>query len=131
MKSQFLKIWLWLILVALWLATPAHAFQPLTEPSINDLYTAAGVATLTAIFLGLLVKPWLRAALEKNSEAPAEEHRLYKPIMNTSAYGVAIGLALLGAFGLGFTYESIVSGALIAIVGAAAAIGGYETTRGK
>jgi hypothetical protein len=126
-----IKLLLWLILVSLWLVAPVLAAQPLAEPSINDLYTAAGVAALTALFLGVLVKPWLRAALEKNNEEPAEEHRLYKPIMNSAAYGVATALALLGAFGLGLTYESIVSGILIAIVGAAAAIGGYETARGK
>jgi len=131
---KFLKLTLWITLVVLWLVAPAPAAQPLAEPSINDLYTAAGVATLTALFLGLLVKPWLRAWLERGTDAallPAEDHRLYKPIMNTAAYLVATGLALLGAFGLGLSYENVVSGILVAIVGAAAAIGGYETARAR
>lgn len=98
--------------------------QP-AEYNIDDLRSAAGVAALTALLLGGLVKPWVKRALG------GPDHSLYTPVINTATFGIALLLAVLGAAGLGFDYANLVNGLLVAIVGFTSAVGGYEVARGN
>jgi len=115
-------------LLLIWAIVPQVAFasvllQP-AEYGVGDLWSAAGVAALTALLLGGLVKPWLKSLL-------GEENKFYIPVMHTITFLIALGLATLGAVVLGFTYVNVVNGLLVAIVGFTSAIGGYEVARGR
>lgn len=131
MKMTYRRPWFWfliLVLLFIWAAVPQLAMagvyaQP-AEYSIDDLWSAAGVAALTALLLGGLVKPWVKRGM-------GEDHQFYVPVLNTVTFAIALGLATLGAVGLGLTYENVVNGLLVAIVGFTSAIGGYEVARGR
>jgi hypothetical protein len=103
---------------------PALAGLQPAEYNIDDLRSAAGVAALTALLLGGLVKPWVKKTL-------GEEHSLYVPLINTATFAIALLLSFLGAVGLGFEYADLVNALLVAIVGFTSAVGGYEVARGN
>lgn len=103
---------------------PAHAGLQPAEYNIDDLRSAAGVAAITALLLGGLVKPWVKSKLSPDT-------KLYTPIINTATFTIALVLSILGAVGLGFEYANLVNALLVAVVGFTSAIGGYEVARGN
>ena len=82
-----------------------------------DLLVVAGNGAFIWIILQLLVRPWLK---------PRAGEWWYPAAMNT----VAVGIGLVGAIAataiLGFSYENILNGVLVALGGAVVAVGGNE-----
>jgi len=113
-----------LILVVVLFPAIAYAgdlFQ--AEPSADDLLSAAGVAALTGLVIGI-VKPILKSSM-------GEESKWYVSVLYVLTFAIALGLSALGAGLVGWTYENVVRQLLVAIVASTSAIGGYSILTGR
>ena len=102
--------------------TVVQKLQVVPAPSWSDLQTVSGVAALTAVILGLFVKPWLR---------PKVSEEYYQAVMNIAALVVALSLSFAAAAVLPMMYENILNAAMVGLLGAAAAIGGFEVVKAR
>ncbi len=113
--------WLW--------TAPAHQLALAVEtPTVSDLTTAAGVATLTCALIGLLVKPWLDIKL---CGPDGVLSKYYKPSMNLATFLIAELLANAALFVDTIEYHDVLTAFLVGAMGAAAAVGIYEVTKAR
>ncbi len=83
----------------------------------TDLLAVAGNGAFVWMVLQLLVRPWLK---------PKAKAWWYPAAMNSVAVGVGMVGALAATAVLGFSYENILNGVLVALGGAIIAVGGNE-----
>ena len=88
-----------------------------TDLTSLDLLAVAGNGAFVWIVLQLLVRPWLK---------PKAGEWWYPAAMNSMAVGIGLLGAMLATAVLGFTYENILNGVLVALGGAVIAVGGNE-----
>ncbi len=82
-----------------------------------DLLVVAGNGAFVWMVLRLLVHPWLK---------PRKAKLNYPAVMNSIAVGIGLVGAIAATAVLGFSYENILNGVLVALGGALIAVGGNE-----
>ena len=87
------------------------------ELNSADLLAVAGNGAFVWMVLQLLIRPWFK---------PRAAEWWYPAAMNAIAVGVGLIGAIAAVAVLGFSYENILNGVLVALGGAVVAIGGNE-----
>ena len=87
------------------------------ELNSADLLVVAGNGAFVWMFLRLLVRPWLIRVVAE---------WWYPAAMNTAAVFIGLAGALAATVILGFNYENVLNGVLVALGGAVIAVGGNE-----
>ena len=87
------------------------------ELNSADLLVVAGNGAFIWMVLKLLVRPWLK---------PRANEWWYPAVMNLIAVVIGLVGAIAAVAVLGFSYENILNGVLVALGGALAAVGGNE-----
>jgi hypothetical protein len=87
------------------------------EITTATMLTVAGNGAFIWIVLQFLVRPWLKPRAKEDN---------YPAIMNSIAFGVGLIGAIAATAIMGFSYENIVNGVLIALGGMVVAVGGDE-----
>lgn len=130
--------WMMAVVVVALACAPVVFAQAAAEPSIDQLRTAAGVAVLTALFVGVFLKKLIYTLMNRGYPICDDqgnilyaENPYYSTVLNLVTLLVASMFAYTGYAVLGLNYENILNAALVAIMGAASAIGGYEVARAR